>query len=168
MSDAQRGNRKRTGKPFTPAQLAYLRQRTIENAARGERNPNWKGGVTPRNTMLRRSPQYVDWRNAVFARDNYTCCLCGDARGGNLHAHHIRSWADYPDLRFEVTNGQTLCTTCHAKAHDKPDSYRKRRRAKRQGPMGSPNEVHVASVHSMAEFWLIEDLSDLRVGARRK
>jgi HNH endonuclease/NUMOD3 motif len=136
MGEARRGNQNRTGKPFTPEQLAYLRQRTIQNAARGERSPNWKGGVTPQNKLLRQSPQYADWRSAVFARDNYSCCLCGDNRGGNLHAHHICSWADYPQLRFEVSNGQTLCASCHAKVHDKPDSYRKRRRARRQAPAG--------------------------------
>ena len=51
-------------------------------------------------------------RNLVFARDDYTCQIC-DARGGNLHADHIKSWATNPDLRMEVSNCRTLCVPCH-------------------------------------------------------
>ncbi len=48
-----------------------------------------------------------------------TCQDCGDSRGGNLVAHHIKAFASYPDLRFEVSNGLTLCKSCHAKRHEK-------------------------------------------------
>lgn len=59
---------------------------------------------------------YRHWRKAVFERDRYTCQQCG-AIGGTLNAHHIRSWRDYPALRFEVSNGVTLCVVCHANQH---------------------------------------------------
>jgi hypothetical protein len=48
----------------------------------------------------------------VFERDDYTCVMCGE-RGGNLHVDHIQSWADYPELRFEMDNCRTLCMSCH-------------------------------------------------------
>jgi hypothetical protein len=54
------------------------------------------------------------WRDKVFIRDNYTCQTCG-IRGGRLEAHHIKRWADYPKLRYVVSNGITLCRTCHLK-----------------------------------------------------
>lgn len=58
--------------------------------------------------------RYVEWRTAVFVRDDFTCQRCG-ARGGDLQAHHVKSWARYPELRFEVANGMTLCRRpCHA------------------------------------------------------
>ena len=34
-----------------------------------------------------------------------------------IQAHHIKLWKDYPDLRFEVDNGVTLCKRCHIEIH---------------------------------------------------
>ncbi len=78
----------------------------------GDKNPMWKGGVTSENDLLRRSTQYKIWRKSVFERDNYTCLICGEV-GGRLNAHHIKSFADFPELRFDVSNGTTLCFSCH-------------------------------------------------------
>lgn len=60
--------------------------------------------------------QYRDWRKAVYKRDRWTCQRCG-ARGVELHAHHIQMWSRFPDLRFEITNGRTLCWPCHYQTH---------------------------------------------------
>jgi len=32
---------------------------------------------------------------------------------GQLQAHHILRWADYPKLRYEINNGITLCIAHH-------------------------------------------------------
>ena len=34
-----------------------------------------------------------------------------------LHVHHIKSWANNPDLRLDIDNAITLCVHCHAEAH---------------------------------------------------
>lgn len=81
---------------------------------RGANNHFWKGGVTPKNMMLRKSIEYKDWRRAVFERDNYTCVFCGQ-QGGRLNADHIKRFADYPELRLDLDNGRTLCEPCHRK-----------------------------------------------------
>jgi len=56
--------------------------------------------------------RYKIWRKAVFERDNYTCQVCKGV-GGYLIAHHIKSWAYYPELRYQINNGITLCESCH-------------------------------------------------------
>lgn len=78
----------------------------------GEKNHNWKGGITPVNRRLRKTLQTKLWRTAVFERDDFTCVLCLK-RGGKLNADHVKKWADFPELRFDVNNGRTLCVPCH-------------------------------------------------------
>lgn len=84
---------------------------------KGDAHWNWKGGVTPINQRERNSQEYTVWRNTVYARDNYTCQGC-KVRGNKLHAHHIIPWAVSKDLRFDVSNGCTLCDTCHKIIHN--------------------------------------------------
>jgi len=81
---------------------------------RGSGHWNWRGGAKVLSSRIRKSAQYSDWRMAVLKRDNFTCQDCG-IRGGRLHADHIKQFALYPDLRFEITNGRTLCVPCHVK-----------------------------------------------------
>jgi len=58
------------------------------------------------------------WRESVFARDNFTCQKCSD-RGGNLHPHHIKNFAQFQELRFAIDNGITFCKECHRIFHKK-------------------------------------------------
>lgn len=80
---------------------------------RGELHPAWKGGISTENDILRKSLEFRQWRTAVFKRDHYTCIWCGDNKSGKLNADHIKPWSLYPDLRFDVGNGRTLCEPCH-------------------------------------------------------
>jgi NUMOD3 motif len=79
---------------------------------RGALSHLWRGGVTPEHQKIRTSAEYKIWRDEVFKRDNYTCVLCGK-RGVRLNADHIKSFALFPELRFIVSNGRTLCVPCH-------------------------------------------------------
>lgn len=69
-------------------------------------------GQTPINKVIRKSVKYKAWRTLVFERDNYICQFCG-IYGVYLHADHIKPFALYPELRFEIFNGRTLCVPCH-------------------------------------------------------
>lgn len=83
----------------------------------GQNCPRWKGGITPINHAIRTSIDFINWRRQVFERDNYACQICGcrngDGKSHFLHAHHVKRFAEYPSLRFDVANGMTLCNACH-------------------------------------------------------
>lgn len=89
-----------------------LRQRNLQRTP--EEHPRWKGGATPANVKIRMSTEYQTWRHTVFHRDDHACQHC-HTRGGRLHADHIKPFALFPELRFELTNGRTLCVPCHKK-----------------------------------------------------
>ncbi|MCK9369537.1 HNH endonuclease [Candidatus Dojkabacteria bacterium] len=112
----------RTGKKLAP--FSEEHRRKIGEAQRGEKGNNWKGGITPINQNIRNSFEYKLWRRAVFERDKYTCVWCGDDSGGNLEADHIKPFAYFPELRFAIDNGRTLCKRCHKTT----DSYLKQLR----------------------------------------
>ena len=80
----------------------------------GALSRHWKGGITPINQRERATLAYKNWRKAVFIRDNYTCVWC-NRLGGKLNADHIKPFALYLELRFDVSNGRTLCVECHKK-----------------------------------------------------
>jgi hypothetical protein len=72
---------------------------------------------------MRNHPENVEWRNAVFERDNFTCQQCGHVSEGDIQAHHIYMWSIYPELRLDVDNGITLCTRCHEAVRGYEDEY---------------------------------------------
>lgn len=76
----------------------------------GENNPNWKGGHSNRSNRQRK------WANAVISRDGAKCQRCG-VMGVELHAHHLQPFKDNPELRWDVSNGETLCFRCHWDEH---------------------------------------------------
>jgi hypothetical protein len=78
----------------------------------GDKNPSWKGGITKIKQEIRKSFEYKLWRESVFKRDNYTCIWCKN-RGCTLNADHIKPFSLYPELRFAIDNGRTLCVPCH-------------------------------------------------------
>lgn len=55
-------------------------------------------------------------RLKVYERDNFKCQNCGQV-GGELNAHHIKSFKKYPKLRLDLDNGITLCIGCHKEVH---------------------------------------------------
>lgn len=88
------------------------RNHVANRLRKGEKHWNWKGGIGKERHRLMGQIEYKKWRSSVFQRDAWTCQMC-QAKGGYLEAHHIKSWSKFPDLRYEVSNGKTLCLPCH-------------------------------------------------------
>ena len=83
-----------------------------ETSLKGKNNPNWRNGISTEANIVRTSAEYERWKKTVFKRDDFTCQLCG-IRGGDLNAHHILSFRDFPEYRLTVDNGITYCVECH-------------------------------------------------------
>lgn len=84
----------------------------VKKANIGRRPWNKVGeGITSQN-RLERNRFRVQIQPLVLARDNYTCQMC-DQYSGYLHVDHIKGWAEYPELRFNMDNCRTLCRVCH-------------------------------------------------------
>ena len=98
------------------------RNRRLSEKLTGEKHFNWKGGPkVPRDikNAMRKGHLYFSWRRQVFGRDKYTCQGCnirsGNGKTVHLQAHHILSFSEFPESRYDVNNGITLCVECHRK-----------------------------------------------------
>lgn len=91
----------------------------MSKSHKGKKNPNWKGGIWLSKLKVYthyKNSEYKTWRERVFRRDNYTCQECR-IRGVFLHPHHIKSYTYYPEYRYDIDNGITLCVPCHHQLH---------------------------------------------------
>jgi len=98
----------------------------------GINNYGWKGGITSLVEQIRKCLKYRQWVSDVYTIDDFTCQECGQ-RGGDLNAHHIKSFSSilqkYEITTYEqalecdelwnINNGITLCRECHRKLHKK-------------------------------------------------
>jgi len=94
----------------------------------GKNNPAWKGGTTPERQRLYKSKEWKELVLAVWSRDGFNCQRCGVGnvtRTNRLHAHHIGTWAEYPELRSDMKNLVTLCRECHQWVHSNANRYRR-------------------------------------------
>jgi len=124
----------RTGKPSHPqseearkkiseankGKIPYIMTETIRKKKselnKGDKCNFWKGGITSINLIIRMGIDFRLWREAVFARDNWTCQRC-KKRGKRLCSHHIQNFSQFPELRFAIDNGITFCRECHVLFH---------------------------------------------------
>lgn len=114
LSNSNRKHSEETKKKIGIGQVLAIKEgRRIISV--GDKNPNWKGGLTVIIRGMRRSFEYSQWRKDVLRRDNNTCQRCMKI---NVRiVHHIKEFSKYPDVRFDRNNGITLCEYCHKKEH---------------------------------------------------
>lgn len=75
-------------------------------------NPNL---TDEERSQSRRRPGQDTWSKRVRRRDNYTCCVCQSTE--NVIAHHLNSYKENEELRYDINNGITMCTSCHLDFH---------------------------------------------------
>lgn len=78
----------------------------------GANNNQWKGGISSERDVAKASREYAEWRLMVYRRDHFMCVLCLK-HCDKPHAHHLKRFSDFPELRYDVNNGATLCEPCH-------------------------------------------------------
>ena len=109
------------GKNLPVSALKKLKGRWI-----GEKNPNYGKNMSGTNnarwimdrTLLTKRQErndyaYCEWRKLVWIRDNFKCQMKNSDCMGKIEAHHILSWTKFPELRYEINNGITLCHFHH-------------------------------------------------------
>ena len=82
----------------------------------GENHYRWikdRTLVVGRHTRNWHDPEYKQWHKSVLKRDRYRCRISDLECAGRLETHHILIWSKYPELRYQITNGITLCHAHH-------------------------------------------------------
>ena len=82
----------------------------------GPESPTWKGGSTPDRQRDYSRSDIQGFLRFVRCRDK-VCRLCGEQ--ALLHVHHIKSFAEYPESRYDPDNCVALCGWCHRWVHSK-------------------------------------------------
>ena len=77
---------------------------------KGIRNPSWKDGSQIKEQRLDKG-----FREKVLKRDNYLCQKCGAV--ANI-AHHLNGYNWDIENRTNVSNGASLCYSCHTNFHN--------------------------------------------------
>lgn len=95
--------------PGTPSQA---RVRAARRAISKRKNRGWRA--------IRRDALRVLWAEVVKTRDGFACRKCGRSKeqGWQIHGSHILGAGAHANIKYEVSNGLTLCARCHRFFHD--------------------------------------------------
>ena len=112
-----RGNKYRLGHKHS----VETRKKMSDSHPKGELSPIWRKDRTEHwlNKDRRSNLDYKLWRESVFSRDEFKCRIADKNCVNYMEAHHILSWREYPELRYQITNGITLCRSHHPKGREK-------------------------------------------------
>lgn len=96
------------------------------------------------------------WRHLVQQQGNGACQWCGDRR--YVIAHHIQHQDTRPDLRYDVSNGVTLCRDCHQLLHN----------VERPSPTFLPRRVLSRRSSGVASWVPVNPSSEVLVGIQQR
>lgn len=88
----------------------------------GPNNPRW---ISDRSQLAKKQERndssYREWRTCVYKRDSYKCRINNEECSGRIEAHHILRWSEYPEVRYNIDNGISLCKYHHPRTRKKED-----------------------------------------------
>jgi len=126
ISQSLSGNKNHSGHTHSAEVRKKISERSKENPARfwlgkkrlhmtGEKHPNWVADRSKLKTGRSKAydTKYKYWMLEVKKRDGWKCKISNEGCSGRLEAHHILDWTSYPELRYTVSNGITLCHSHH-------------------------------------------------------
>jgi len=116
---------KKTGKPSWNKNKNLSEQHRIKLSMAKTKEKEFTGFKQIINRRIRMMGKYLEWRSAVFKRDNYHCQNCGE--NGYIEAHHIIPFSKIIKTfnvktseqarkckeLWDVGNGITYCKICH-------------------------------------------------------
>ena len=129
ISKVQKGRKHKPQEGYQKGHKQFNSGRTHfkKGQVSGKNHPNWKGGITKLNHLIRELDEYKQWRSDVFQRDNWTCRTCKQ-KVRDIEAHHskkkfitiirennittIKEAINCREL-WDIDNGITLCCECH-------------------------------------------------------
>lgn len=89
----------------------------------GNNNIHW---ITNRESLKKsergKNILYRYWAKSVKLRDGFICKLKDENCNGRLEAHHILNWVNNIDLRYEISNGITLCKFHHPQGRERENN----------------------------------------------
>lgn len=90
---------------------------------RGKEHYRYNDNITDEDRFNTRdlSHEYREWRLSVYRKFNFACDICGcsSTNDNKIVAHHLNSWDEHEDERYDVDNGVVLCQKCHIDFHKK-------------------------------------------------
>ena len=101
------------------------------SAYRGEQAPVWKGGRSTLQQLIRANTRYLEWRTAIYKRDDYRDWFSGVRGNGDLQVHHIIPFSKLLDKYniktiddaincaafWDLNNGMTMLKSSHRAYH---------------------------------------------------
>lgn len=108
-----------TDKPYRKKVVCSEKCRNKYNTLhRGQKHWNYKGEKAGFRQRSRGWAEYKEWRKNVLGRDKNICQFCLE-NSQKMTAHHICTFNDHQDIRYDISNGVCLCKKCHWSFHRK-------------------------------------------------
>jgi hypothetical protein len=108
----------------------------------GSKSHTWKGGVTPIHSMIRKLPEYEQWKLTILSKR--VCQQCGNKGDCAHHIYHfkdllqdfLKEYSQFSPMEdketlvrlaityrpfWNINNGIALCKKCHTEAHLKKE-----------------------------------------------